>query len=243
MLSIFEQKEFERQPERKLTLNRLQNVLGPQSVGGGTAVATGAVVVEPAGPVAVPEPVTTESRPVGPRLAEPPVGPPPPPAVESNGPPIPAELQNFAEQFTRGFREVLANTVREIQSPIAEEQKKLDTVFDHLAKSAREVDALHGDLNSAYGRLDSLTKSVQELTARLGRIEDAVNIATAASHAIQDGQQALEKRLELQAGVIRSLHASTQSREERLDKILSTFQALQGVSTERATRRPLPDEL
>ncbi len=249
MLSIFEQKEFERQPERKLTLNRLQSVLGPQSskAGAGTAVATATVVAEPAmSTAAATEPAVVEHRPIPrpaePRLAEPPVATPPPPLLEPAAPPIPTELQNFAEQFTRGFREVLASTVRDIQSPVVEEQKKLETVFENLAKANREVESLRGDVNGAYERADSLDKVVQDASTRLAKIEDAVNIATAAIHAIQDGQQALEKRLELQAGVIRSLNASVQAREERLDKIFSAFQAFQSTGAERASRRPLPDE-
>ena len=243
MLSIFEQKEFERQPEKKLTLNRLQNVLGPQPPASGGGTSTVAAVAEPSVQTAAPpEPAFSERRPVL-RPPEPPTATPAPAALEPSGAPIPAELQSFAEQFTRGFREVLVSTVRDIQAPMAEDHRKMESVFDHLAKATREVDSLHGDVNGAYERIDSLGKMVQDLSTRLGKLEDSVNIATAAAHAIQDSQQALEKRMELQAGVIRSLHVSAQAREERLDKILSTFQALQGVSAERVNRRPLPEDL
>jgi hypothetical protein len=243
MLSIFEKKEFEQQPEKKLTLNRLQNVLGPQLPAPGVGPSAAAAVAEPSVQVATPpEPTFSERRPV-PRPPEPPAATPPPATPEPSGVPIPAELQSFADQFTRGFREVLVNTVRDIQAPMAEENRKIETVFDQLAKANREVDSLHGDVNGAYERIDSLGKTMQDLSTRLGNLEDSVNIATAAAHAIQDSQQALEKRMELQAGVIRSLHASAQAREERLDKILSTFQALQGVSSERVNRRPLPEDL
>jgi hypothetical protein len=243
MLSIFEQKEFERQPEKKLTLNRLQSVLGPQPPAPTGGITTAAAVAEPSVPVAaLPEPAVSERK-TAPRPPEPPAATPPPAPLEPSAAPIPAELQSFAEQFTRGFREVLVNTVRDIQAPMVEDHRKMETVFDHLAKAAREMDSLRGDVNGAYERMDSLGTTVQDLSTRLGKIEDSVNIATAAAHAIQDSQQALEKRLELQSGVIRSLHASAQAREERLDKILNTFQALQGVSGERVNRRPLPDDL
>ncbi|MFB3778437.1 MAG: hypothetical protein ACE141_12540 [Bryobacteraceae bacterium] len=243
MLSIFEQKEFERQPEKKLTLNRLQNVLGPQAPAPGTGTSTVAAIAEPSAPATPPpEPAFAERRPIL-RPPEPPAAPPPAAALETATVQIPAELQSFADQFTRGFREVLVNTVRDIQAPMAEDHRKMESVSDHLAKTTREVESLHSDVNSAYERIDSLGKMLQDLATRLGKLEDSVNIANAAAHAIQDSQQALEKRLELQAGVIRSLHASAQSREERLDKILSTFQALQGVSAERVNRRSLPEDL
>lgn len=243
MLSIFEQKEFERQPEKKLTLNRLQNVLGPQPPAPGAGTSTVAAIAEPSVPAAPPPETAFPERRPAPRLPEPPASPTAPIALEMPTAQIPAELQSFADQFTRGFREVLVNTVRDIQAPMAEEHRKMESVFDHLAKTTREVESLHGDLNGVYERIDSFGKMLQDLSMRLGKLEDSVNIASAAAHAIQDSQQALEKRLELQAGVIRSLHSSAQSREDRLDKILSTFQALQGVGTERVNRRSLPEDL
>jgi ABC-type transporter Mla subunit MlaD len=240
MLSIFEQKEFERQPEKKLTLNRLQNVLGAPPPAAGEPPSVAAVVEPPAPMTVSPGPAPFERKPAGPPE---PLARATPPVAEPVTPSIPPELQEFAEQFTRGFREVLVSTVRDIQAPMAEDHRKMETAFDLHARTAREVEALRSDLNGAYERIDSLTKMLQELSAKAGKIEDAVNISTAAAHAIQDAQQALEKRLELQAGVIRSLHAGMQSREERLDKVLAAFQALQGVSGERGPRRPLPEEL
>jgi len=241
MLSIFEQKEFERQPEKKLTLNRLQNVLNAQSPAAGEASSVAAVADPPAPVTASPAPAAFERKPAPP-APEPPVRAAVPPP-ETAAPPIPAELQEFAEQFTRGFREVLVSTVRDIQAPMAEDHRKMENAMDLQARTAREVETLRSDVNGAYERIDSLAKMLQELTAKVGKIEDTVNISTAAAHAIQDAQQALEKRLELQAGVIRSLHTSMQSREERLDKVLAAFQTLQGAGGERVVRRPLPDEL
>ncbi len=262
MLSIFEQKDFEQQPEKKLTLNRLQNVLGTPP-GKPEPTRLSVAVEEPGGAVktAVP-PVLPERRstlPPPPDTAAPPAMPgaesriPPPvevpgaaqgtPAVERDPLGMSPELNQFAEQFTRGFREVLVNTVRDLQAPMAEERRKLDSAFDSVTRTARDVEALTDELGQACERIDSLSKALQELMTRVGKLEDSVNIAAAAAHAIQDAQQALEKRFELQAGVIRSLNNSVQAREERLDKLFGAFQAIQRVSQPARRSSPLPENL
>ncbi len=241
MLSIFEPKEFERQPEKKLTLNRLQNVLSAKP----TAVAEqppAAAAAEPSLPVtAAAAPPAYERKAVAP-APEPVVRTAPPPA-EPPGPPMAPELTEFAAQFSRGLREVLASAVRDIQAPMAEERRKMDEVFDLHSRTARDVEGLRSEVHGAYERIDSLTKLLQELAAKAGRAEDAVNLSTSVAHAIQEAQQAFEKRLELQAGVIRSLHSAMQARQERLDRVLSAFQSLQGSGGERPPRRALPEDL
>jgi predicted nucleic acid-binding Zn-ribbon protein len=128
-------------------------------------------------------------------------------------------LQALAEQFTRGFWGALVTTARDIQAPAAEDHRKLQDALDLHAKTALEAEALRSDLDAAYERIDSLAKTLQE------------------------AQQALEKRLEVQAEVIRSLHAGLQAREEELDKVLSAFQSMRGKGGERSPRRSLPEKL
>ncbi len=263
MLSIFEQKDFEQQPDKKLTLNRLQNVLGTPPGKGETSRAS--LAVEESGPAARAVPVAISERkgalPPPPDSMAPPVvqagegrasmhvtreAPAMPVATKEDREPaqVPAELNEFAEQFTRGFREVLANTVRDLKAPIDEDRRKLDTTLDSVSRTARDLEALTDELGQACQRIDALGKAVQEVMTRIGKLEDSVNIATAATHAIQDAQQAIEKRFELQAGIIRSLNNSMQAREDRLDKLFGAFQAVQGASGERQSgRRPLPDNL
>jgi hypothetical protein len=267
MLSIFEQKDFEQQPERKLTLNRLQNVLGTPAVKGEQPTRL-AVAVEESGAAAKPA-----LAPVGIADRKNTLPPPPdslaPPAVsaaelraphqaerepmpvavpmvaERDEVAVPQELNQFAEQFTRGFREVLVNTVRDLQGPMVEDRRKLDTTLDSVTRTAEDLEVLTDELGQTCQRIDSLGKAVQELMARVGKLEDSVNITNAATHAIQDAQQAIEKRFELQAGIIRSLNNSMQAREDRLDKLFGAFQAVQGVAAERPGRRSssLPDNL
>jgi chaperonin cofactor prefoldin len=262
MLSIFEQKDFEQQPEKKLTLNRLQNVLGTPP-GKPEATRLSVAVEEPGGAVkAAVSPAVPERRstlPPPPDSSAPPVMPvaesraPLPhdvpgaahsaPAVERDLIGVPPELNQFAEQFTRGFREVLVNPVRARQAPMAEERRKLDSAFDSVTRTARDLEALADELSQAGERIDSRSNALQELTSRGGKLEDSVNIAAAAAHAIQEAQQALEKRFELQAGVIRSLNNSMQAREERLDKLFGAFQAIQGVGQPARRGSQLPDNL
>ncbi len=239
MLSIFEQKDFEQQPERKLALNRLQTVLGPAPAKPEKLRPASGLEKPPGTDRAATAPVTVERRPFPP---PPPVAPEASPAEHSD-PPVPAGLQQFADQFARGFRELLVNTVRDLQAPVAEDRRKMQTAFDSFDRTAKDLEALLSELAEATQRIDSLAKSLEELAARTGKLEDTANIVSAAAHALQDAQQATEKRLELQAGVIRGLSNAVQAREDRLDKVFSTFQALQGGTNEHSGRRSLPDNL
>jgi len=238
MLSIFEQKEFEQQPERKLALNRLQTVLGPTPAKPvGVRPSIGLEEPPAAKPAAVAA-VTLELRP----LPSPSAAPEAPPA-ESPEPPAPAELQQFADQFARGFREVLVATVRDLQAPMVEDRRKLHAAFDFFDRTAKDMETLMSELAEATHRIDLLAKSLQELAARSEKLEDTANVVGAAAHALQDAQQATEKRLELQAGVLRGLNNAVQAREDRLDKVFSTFQALQGGTSDHSARRSLPENL
>jgi ABC-type transporter Mla subunit MlaD len=247
MLSIFEQKEFEQQPERKLTLSRLQTVLGPTPAKPeGPRPAVG-LEEPPAAKPAAATAVPLERRPLPPppvaRVAPVvPVAPEAPPP-ESADPAIPAELQQFADQFARGFREVLVATVRDLQAPMVEDRRKMHAAFDFFDRTAKDLETLMSELAEATHRIDSLAKSLQELAVRNEKLEDTANIVGAAAHALEEAQQATERRLELQAGVIRGLNNAVQAREDRLDKFLSTFQALQGGASEHPDRRSLPENL
>ncbi len=241
MLSIFDNKDPEPQPERKLTLTRLQSVLAA-AVPASTAEQPAQLVEQsPAGrsePVTV-SPQVPERRSFSSKLQEAaPAG-----SLSSEGVAIPPELNEFAEQFTRSFREVLVNTVRDIQAPLNEEQRKVDSLNDSLNRTIREVEALSSDLANLAQRVDTFSKSLLELASRVSKIDDSLNIATAAVHAVQETQQAMEKRLELQAGVIRSLNSALQAREDRLDKLVATLQALRTGEAERPALKKLPDQL
>ncbi|MCC7174811.1 MAG: hypothetical protein IT159_06410 [Bryobacterales bacterium] len=238
MLSIFEQKDFEQQPERKLTLNRLQTVLGPAPAKAEAPRPAVGLEEPPPGKPPAAMPVVLERRPMPP----PPVTAPEAPPAESL-PEVPAGLQQFAEQFTRGFREVLATTVRDLQAPITDERQRMTAALESLEQMAGELETLTARLAETTAKVESLAKSLQELSARTDKLEDSANIVSAAAHALQDAQQAMEKRLELQAGVIRGLNNAVQAREDRLDKLVSTFQALQGGPSEHHGRRPLPENL
>ena len=239
MLSIFEQKEFEQQPERKLALNRLQTVLGPAPAKPGDVRPAIGLEEPPAAKLAAAAAVAVDRRPLPP----PPVAAPEAPPAESAEPATPAELQQFADQFARGFREVLVATVRDLQAPMVEDRRKMHTALDFFDRTAKDLETLMSELAEATSRIDSLAKSLQELAAKSEKLEDSANIVGAAAHALEEAQQATEKRLELQAGVLRGLNNAVQAREDRLDKFLSTFQALQGGTSEHSARRSLPENL
>jgi hypothetical protein len=62
----------------------------------------------------------------------------------------------------------------------------------------------------------------------------------------QEQVKQLDRRLELQAGVIRTLHNAMQAREERLERLMGAFQGLHAIATDSpgSARRPsLPEEM
>jgi hypothetical protein len=99
--------------------------------------------------------------------------------------------------------------------------------------------------------LDCLTQAVQEIYTLVAedrrRLEalhhEVLELSQRVNSLLNGHQEQIEKRLELQAGAIRTLHSSLQAREERLDKILSSFQALQNVSGRASTPGSLPENL
>ena len=169
MLSIFDRKEPETQTEKKPTLDRLQNVLGPQP----NAAAQNQAAPEAAAP--------RDARAEVPK---------------------PSEFQRVAEQFTRSFLDCLTQAVQEIHTLVAEDRR----------------------------RLEALQREVMELSQRVDSL-------------ISGQPDQIGQRLELQAGVIRTLHNSLQAREERLDRILSSFQALQSISGGVSAPSSLPENL
>lgn len=173
------------QPEKKPTLDRLQNVLGPRYV---TAVQNRTA----------PPAVAEELRPQ--RLETPLVAAALREAREEA--PNPSEFQRSAEQFTRSFVDGLTQALQGIYTLVAEDRGRLE--------------ALHREVLELSRKFDSLSNGQQEQ---------------------------IEKRLELQAGAIRALHSSLMGREERLDRILSSFQALRSLSGGTSAPGNLPDNL
>ncbi|HSW50682.1 MAG TPA: hypothetical protein VLH09_10935, partial [Bryobacteraceae bacterium] len=231
MLRIFEQEESGRHPDKQLLLNRLQEAATPEP---------SAAREQPSAPVVAERPVAATARPPLKAPERKPVitlpelpAPPAPAAFAPPGATIPPELQPLAEQFTHGFLNMLLSAVRNGQAPVAEDHRKLQAVLGLHEETALEVDALRSDLNAACERIDSLAMTLQETSARARKVEDAV----------RDAQQELEKRLEVQAEVIRNLHSGLQAREEELDKVLTAFQSLRGTVGERGSRRSLPERL
>ena len=255
MLHIFDQKEFEPPPDRKQTLNRLQNVLGVERRPGGddTPAVAAAVVTGPPAEKAPGAPPAwarkqAQNRPEPPRTQPPP---PPPPTVpdarqehvpEVSGSP---EFQQFAEQFMRSFLGGLSGAVKEINSLVSEDRRKLEEVFDFFARTSREVESVRGDIAALARKVETFAKSQDELSARIALADDALRSLGNSSNGQEQVQQ-LDRRLELQAGVIRTLHNAVHAREERLERLMGAFQGLHALAADSpgSARRPsLPEEM
>jgi hypothetical protein len=92
--------------------------------------------------------------------------------------------------------------------------------------------------------LESMTGAVKQLYELVnnGRSEKEMEPLRAGLAALGGQFQQIEKRLELQAGVIRTLHAMLQSREERLERMLAAFKGLHAVGGQ-TDQTSLPDGL
>jgi ribosomal protein S6 len=255
MLHIFDQKEFEPQPDRKQTLNRLQNVLGaerrPGSDGPPAPGAAATVTVSPVEKAPGTPPAwarkQVQNRPEPPRTQPPPLPPTPVPVARQE--PLPAvsgspEFQQFAEQFMRSFLGGLSGAVKEINSLVSEDRRKLEEVFDFFARTSREVESVRGDIAALARTVETFAKSQDELATRIAKADEAIRSLGNISDGREQVQQ-LDRRLELQAGVIRTLHNAVHAREERLERLLGAFQGLHALAAEPAgSRRPaLPEEM
>jgi hypothetical protein len=255
MLHIFDQKEFEPAPDRKQTLNRLQNVLGVERRPGSDGPPAPAVAVATA-PPAEKAPATppawarkqAQNRPEPPRTQPPP--PPPLPAPAARREPAPEvsaspEFQQFAEQFTRTFLGSLSGAVKEINSLVCEDRRKLEEVFDFFTRTSREVESVRGEIAELARTVETFAKSQDELAARIGLTDEALRSLGDSTNGQEQVKQ-LDRRLELQAGVIRTLHNAVHAREERLERLMGAFQGLHALATDSpgSARRPsLPEEL
>ena len=254
MLHIFDQKEFEPLPDRKQTLNRLQNVLGMEHRPGSegppapvAAVVTAPPAEKPPGTPPAWARKQAQNRPEPPRTQPPP----PPPAVpaarvehvpEVTGSP---EFQQFAEQFMRSFLGGLSGAVKEVNSLLSEDRRKLEEVFGFFARTSREVESLRGDLAALARTVETFAKSQDDLNNRIAQTEEAIRSINDSSSGQEQVKQ-LDRRLELQAGVIRTLHNAMHAREERLERLMGAFQGLHALASDAPgpSRRPsLPEEM
>ena len=185
MLSIFDNKEFESPPDKKVSLNRLEQMLGAQQRPAASeerpAAATAAAVAEepPAARLAPPKPVNWERKP-----------PPQTQPVRIDAPN--AGFQQFSEQFTRTFLEALASAVKDVHALVGEDRQRLESAFEFFTRTSRELDALRSDMGRRSRKFDLLVRGLQELSVRLGKAEEALNVAGSTEITLQELQQQLK---------------------------------------------------
>ena len=129
---------------------------------------------------------------------------------------VASELPQLAEQFLRSFLSGVADAVKDINALVTEDRLKVKV----------------------------LASTQEELSARIGRIEESLRALNGAS-ALPAQVQKLDRRLGAQADAIRNLHNAVQAREERLERLLTAFEGLHALSGNPASpRRPsIPDDL
>jgi len=198
------QKNLKDEDVKLETINRLKKVLGTLQYSQPGADATGepvrvAVSSEPASDrpaAAVPKVTSIDRVPEKAAPVESPVTDEP----REQEVAMSAEIQKFAEDFTRNFLGAVAGTFQEMHGLLAEDRGRVAAAIEEFAG---QIAALR-EQTEAHSRLLADVQSViQNLHPR---------------------QEALEKRMELQAGAIRTIHAAVQEREDRFNKLLLTLQ-------------------
>jgi hypothetical protein len=107
---------------------------------------------------------------------------------------------------------------------------------------ARDADPLTEKFAAAFLEgLSGAVGEIRELLAANRQPQETESLRPGIA-ALEEKVQQMERRLELQAGVIRTLHNAVQASKERLERLLAAFQGLQaaGVPTDRDT---LPEDL
>ena len=145
----------------------------------------------------------------------------------------------------RSFLGGLSGAVKEINSLVSEDRRKLEEVFDFFARTSREVESVRGDIAALARTVETFAKSQDELAARIAQADEALRSLGNSSNGQEQVKQ-LDRRLELQAGVIRTLHNAVHAREERLERLMGAFQGLHALAADSpgSARRPsLPEEM
>ena len=242
MLSILEPNKPVVQPEKKITIAHLQHVLGARPLAAreepGSAIKTRDEILasHADGPVRLPwEPSAAPPRPstpVAPAAAH-------PERSETCSP----ELQQFAEQFARSFLGSLSGVFKDVQALLTEDRSRLSAVLDELRGNSRDSEAQRSEIVSLRQKVESLEEGRQQLANRLRQAEENLSRFAGAMQTYQETRLQIEKRLELQAGAIRTLNDAVRSRDERLNNLVSTLQAIETAAGEATVPRTLADDL
>jgi hypothetical protein len=233
MLSIMDLHPTEPQSEKMASLTRLQKVLSTPRYESAEEPTSAACARERQ---FMHE--TAGSADVG---WEPPVNPPLPPALaapaavdaECSGSGTP-EFQHFAEQFAVSFLEDVTRVMRDAHALLTQDRRRVEAALDDLTRSLWDAQTVRSEMVRLREMLESLEQGREQLADKLGHAEDSLSASSSALSAFQSSRLQAERRLALQAGAIRTLHSAIGSREDLLDRILSTFQAVETPTGEAA---------
>jgi polyhydroxyalkanoate synthesis regulator phasin/uncharacterized coiled-coil protein SlyX len=137
------------------------------------------------------------------------------------------EFQHFAEQFAVSFLEDVTRVMRDAHALLTQDRRRVEAVLDDLTRSLWNAETVRSEMVRLRERLDFLEQGRKQLADNFRQVEDSLSVSSSASSSLQRSHLQLERRLALQAGAIRTLHTAVGSREDLLDRILSTLQAMQ----------------
>lgn len=226
MLSIVDLYPSELQSEKKAYLARLQKVLSTPRYESAE---------EPASPAFARERQfmheTAGSEPI---RWEPPVNPPLPPApaapavvdAECSGAGTP-EFQHFAEQCAVSLLHDVTRVMSDAHALLTQDRRRVEAALDDLTRTLWDDQTARSEMVRLHEMLESLEAGREQLAEKLGLAEDSLGASSIAWTEFQSGRLQAERRLASQAEAIRTLHSAVGSREDLLDRFLSSLQALQ----------------
>jgi len=192
------QKNLKDEDVKLETINRLKKVLGtlqhPQAGGDGAAEPVRVAVSSE--PAAVPKVTPIDRAPEKTMPVESPATAEP----QEQEMPMSGEIQKFAEDFTRNFLGAVAGTFQEMHGLVAEDRGRIATAIEEFG-----------------GQVAALREQLEAHAQLLADIQSVL-------HGLHSRQEAVEKRLEVQAGAIRTIHAAVHEREDRFNRLLLTLQ-------------------
>jgi chromosome segregation ATPase len=159
----------------------------------------------------------------------------------------------FTEAFVSAFREMgmERGETQALRFALSEISERVDRLSDELAGQPRELESVVSRLTTIDERLSEQERREAGRHNSLGALAQAVKAqaqATAetmeASHKLQETQETVQQRLDVQADAIRSVYSNSEDRDDRLREFQVALERAKEVFVSLgSSAKPLPEGL
>jgi hypothetical protein len=137
-------------------------------------------------------------------------------------PTSPDELSAVAEKLAHGLAEAWSGAVQEIRGILAVDHTRMEAAFSEMWRVTEQPKNISDELSDMRRRLAVLEQDVRE---------------------VRHAQRSLEARLEVQAEVLRELHATVEGRAAQVGQLAASFGLLGAALQTSPPGLPLPEKL